>query len=178
MKMENEFFMLVDLYSQNQWSEGYSLRLYNAKDKLACCLSVWEECCSYIEHEFEDDYLIRKNQFFENLENGIDQTITNLEFETEWDGYDSYSLRILASGYLDEFIERAIKETVEYLYICKDKCQEEKDDNYEEDEQQYIDKLTFIEDETKVLKGLILDNKTSAQNKLQGLRKSISEIDK
>ena len=57
----------------------------------------------------------------ENLRKGIDQDIKQLEFNTEWDGYDSYSFKILASGHIDRtFLGEAIKETISYLQSIYD----------------------------------------------------------
>jgi len=81
---KNEYLMLVHFYSEQQWGQYYSLRLFHGENKLDCYLSAWNDySLDNIEHEFDDDFFAEREEVLENLRNGIDQDIKKLEFNTE-----------------------------------------------------------------------------------------------
>jgi hypothetical protein len=166
--------MLVNVFSEQQWGQYESLRLFQGEDKLCCYLSAWDDYfLDNIEHEFDDDFLSRREEILENLRKGIDQDIKQLEFSTEWDGYDSYSFTILASGYTDAFFDKAIKETILYLqaiYI-------EKGFECHDGDREQIKKSDFVLGKIQVLEELMTNNKTSVENKLKTLENYVYEID-
>ena len=68
---KNEYLMLVNFYSEQQWGQYESFRLFHGKDKLNCYLSAWDDYfLDNIEHEFDDDFLIRREEVLENLRKG------------------------------------------------------------------------------------------------------------
>jgi hypothetical protein len=171
---KNEYLMLVHFYSEQQWGQFYSLRLFHGKDKLNCYLSAWDDyCLDNIEHEFDDDFFVRREEVLENLRKGIDHDVEQLEFDTEWDGYDSYSLKILAAGYIDTFLGKAIEETLSSLQSIN----EEKNLEYDDGDQDQINKFSFVVGKIQKLKELIANNKTSFESKLRKLEKYVIEID-
>jgi len=99
----------------------------------------------------------------ENLRNGIDHDIKEFEFNTEWDGYDSYSLRILAAGHIDTFPGKALEETLSFLQSIAD----EKDlENHDENEN-HINKFNFVLEKMQKLRELMANNKVSLKTKLK-----------
>ena len=166
----DQYFMLLEFCSIQQWGRFYNLRLFHAKDKLNCFLKGWKGCSlNSIKHELPENYLIMKDKLLRDLREGIDKDIKQLEFTTEWDGYDSYSLKILASGYIDTFLVEAIKKMVAYLRYVYEK---EYDDYYD---QVQISKWAFVEEKIRLFE-LLNNSKASAEKRLSELKKSVKEI--
>jgi hypothetical protein len=170
---KNEFLMLVNVFSEQQWGQYESLRLFQGEDKLCCYLSAWDDYfLDNIEHELDNDFLIRREEVLENLRKGIDQDIKRLEFNTEWDGYDSYSFTILASGYTDTFLDDAIRETVSYLQSKYD----EEDYEYHDGDKEKINKSAFVAEKIQMLEELMINNNSPVQNTLNKFKKYVREI--
>ena len=162
--------MLLEFYSIRRWGRFYKLRLLHANDKLNCFLEGWKGySLNSIEHELPRDYLMRKENLLKNLRKGIEQDIKQLEFSTEWDGYDSYSFKILALGYIDTFLCEAIDKMIAYLGEVFEK---EYDEYYD---QVQISKWVFVEEEIRLFE-MLKNSKASAAKRLSELKKSIKEI--
>ena len=166
--------MLVNFYSEQQWGQYESFRLFHGKDKLNCYLSAWDDYfLDNIEHEFDDDFLIRREEVLENLRKGIDQDIKQLEFNTEWDGYDSYSFKILASGHIDRtFLGEAIKETISYLQSIYD----EEDYEYHDGDEERRNKSAFVAEKMQMLEELLINNNSPVENTFNKFKKCVREI--
>ena len=166
--------MLVNFYSEQQWGQYESFRLFHGKDKLNCYLSAWDDYfLDNIEHEFDDDFLIGREEVLENLRKGIDQDIKQLEFNTEWDGYDSYSFKILASGHIDRtFLGEAIKETISYLQSIYD----EEDYEYNDGDEERINKSAFVAEKMQMLEELLINNNSPVENTFNKFKKCVREI--
>jgi hypothetical protein len=169
----NQYYILRSFRSKQQWGDSYSLRLFQANNKLACFLKMWKESgFDWIEHELEDHYVQKQEKIIKNLTKGIDQDIKQLEFETEWDGYDSYSLRFLAVGPVDTFFDEAIKNTLAYLQFIFDEVNEWSIEDDDSD-----GNGGFTKDYRQMLNSLKGKKTTSDENRLENLKEIVEEID-